>query len=948
MTHLNSEEKLIEDRKKEIIHLFKSNKFFSVFFIISILSLSLSLITKAGAPLLFSPRTWFFLFIFSSISSILSYFKKYKYVFYPILAWIISISIEIRTLNLPNLKDVTTGNWTLGPDLDPFLFLRWAKYIVTHGFLMPIDYMRYVPLGFNVKEELYTLSYLIAYFHKALSIFGSFSVEYSAILFPVFMFSLSIIFFFLFVRKALYDMGEIYSNIAAIISSFFYVVFPVLLPRTIAGIPEKEAASFLFLFAAFYFFLCAWKSNNFSKIIIFSLLSSFATTGMALVWGGVIYLFLTISLASLAFFVFGKIDNKRVIIFSLWIVPSLFILNQLSLRFSFPNIINSISTQIPLFVLSLLIFNFIFVNFIKPKIKFYFLEKIPNQLLSLIIFVILAFILSIIILGPSFIVSNLSHLFLTLTDPSPKDRFGITVAENKVPYFNEWTSSFGPNLSNFPLTFWLFFFGLIAIFYFMVYYLNKKERFILTISFTYFISAIIFSRIEQNSLFNGSNLISQIFFFSGIFVFLGTGIYYLLQYHKLGKEINFVDLGIALIISYSFFALVSVRGAIRLVMMLAPAVSILIAFFFVYFLKASLSEKFSKQTKIILLVISIVIAICLIFSANSFYVSSSYMAKGYVPSVYTHQWQKAMSWVRETTPKNSVFAHWWDYGYWVQSIGERATILDGGNVIVYWDYLMGRYVLTNPNISDSLEFLYTHNATHLLIDPTDIGKYPAFSSIGSDINYDRYSWIVTFLKDPRQTKETKNSTYYVYLGGFVLDSDLSYNLNGTKIYLPQGEAGIGAIIIERDKFGEIIRNPEAIFVYKSKQYKIPLRYAFDNKLIDFNSGINAGVFIFPRLTNQIDNDGALLFLSNKTVNSLLAKLYLYDENNSYFKLAHSEDDYIVEQIKLQNPSFKSNFVYYNEFHGPIKIWEISYPSGIKPNPEYLNKSYPDIRLTKTK
>jgi len=66
----------------------------------------------------------------------------------------------------------------------------------------------------------------------------------------------------------------------------------------------------------------------------------------------------------------------------------------------------------------------------------------------------------------------------------------------------------------------------------------------------------------------------------------------------------------------------------------------------------------------------------------------------------------------------------------LQSIGERATVLDGGNAIVYWNYLMGRHVLTGDNQKDALEFLYNHNTTHLLIDSSDIGKYGAYSSIG--------------------------------------------------------------------------------------------------------------------------------------------------------------------------------------------------------------------------
>ena len=88
-----------------------------------------------------------------------------------------------------------------------------------------------------------------------------------------------------------------------------------------------------------------------------------------------------------------------------------------------------------------------------------------------------------------------------------------------------------------------------------------------------------------------------------------------------------------------------------------------------------------------------------------YYNSDKITAENYAPGPYHWQWQNAMAWVRENTPIDSVFAHWWDYGYWIQSIGERSTILDGGNAIVYWDYLMGRYVLTEPDEKKALEIL---------------------------------------------------------------------------------------------------------------------------------------------------------------------------------------------------------------------------------------------------
>ena len=96
---------------------------------------------------------------------IIKYIKtNFNLVSYFLLAIVVYIAVKIRTLNLPNLRDITTGGWTLGPDLDPFLFMRWAKYIVEHGKLMAMDMMRYVPLGYSTKGELLLHPYLMAWF----------------------------------------------------------------------------------------------------------------------------------------------------------------------------------------------------------------------------------------------------------------------------------------------------------------------------------------------------------------------------------------------------------------------------------------------------------------------------------------------------------------------------------------------------------------------------------------------------------------------------------------------------------------------------------------------------------------------------------------------------------------------------------------------------------------
>jgi asparagine N-glycosylation enzyme membrane subunit Stt3 len=308
-----------------------------------------------------------------------------------------------------------------------------------------------------------------------------------------------------------------------------------------------------------------------------------------------------------------------------------------------------------------------------------------------------------------------------------------------------------------------------------------------------------------------------------------------------------------------------------------------------------------------------------------------------------------MSWVRDNTPQDAVFTHWWDYGYWLQSIGNRATVVDGGNSIGYWNHLMGRHGLTSPNDTDTLEFFKTHNVNYFLIDSSDIGKYPAFSSIGSDLNYDRYSWLNTMILDKKQTMEMKNSTMFAYSGGTPLDGDIVYDDNGTKIFLPGGKAGVAGVLVERNKAFEIISQPIGVFIYQNRQYRIPLRYIYDGKLIDFKSGLNAGLFLMDKIdTNSdgggtIERRGAAIYLSSKTVQSTLARYYLYKEAGPYIKLVHTEDDFAVAYFKSINAT-SEDILYYGGIRGPIRIWEISYPANIKANPQYLNTSYSDINL----
>ena len=49
-----------------------------------------------------------------------------------------------------------------------------------------------------------------------------------------------------------------------------------------------------------------------------------------------------------------------------------------------------------------------------------------------------------------------------------------------------------------------------------------------------------------------------------------------------------------------------------------------------------------------------------------------------IPS-QSNDWIDALNWISNNTPTNSVIASWWDYGYWIQTLGNRTTLADNAN-----------------------------------------------------------------------------------------------------------------------------------------------------------------------------------------------------------------------------------------------------------------------------
>jgi asparagine N-glycosylation enzyme membrane subunit Stt3 len=858
---------------------------------------------------------------------------------------ILFFSSWMRTTNIDQLKDVTTGNYTLGPDLDPFLYLRVAQEIIDFGEPLNPDYMRY----HGIKPYYNFLPYGIAYLYKFLSLFTETSLEYAAIIFPVIFFGASIIVFFFFVRKIFNKRSVLQKNLIAIFSTSLYAVTPLVLHRTVAGIPELESAGLFFFWLSFLFFLRAWEEDEnqsrnriLNKRNLFALLSGISTSFMIFTWGGFKFIFMSLSISILIEFILGKVKKREILIYSLWFLPSIFFLVLKSGLFSIIELTTGMSST---FVFAVLIASIFIKKDFEEKIKRSFKGSWISKEIISICLVILLGLLALLIANSDYLFGLIGSIKESLLYPFGRQRVGLTVAENAQPYVIEWISSFGKSF------FWIFLFGTIFLFHSTIEHLTKKEKIVLNLSFIVFIFGFIFSRYSSSSAFNGQSFTSQLVYFgSMLLLILFLSSVYIKRYKRNNmKELLVIDFSHIFILSLIILMIIASRGAVRLFVISSPVFIIAAGFLpvalFNYWTKSK--DDFFKLFLLLFLAISV---FYLVLTFINYEKNTAQTAEFTIPSSYNMQWQRAMSWVRENTAPGSIFVHWWDYGYWIQTLGKRPTVTDGGHENTYWDHLIGRYVLTTPRPESALSFMKTHNVSYLLVDSSDVGKYPAYSSIGSDIGGgDRFSQIPIMLLDPSQTFETSEKEVRLYQGAAPIDDDIAYSDGNTTLFLPSGRAFVLGMIIEIAKNNDSLafKQPIAVFVYNNQQTRIPVRYIYHKgQIIDFKTGIESvarvtqGVVPTSDQEINIDNLNAVIYLSPKVSKGLFAQLYLMDDplkKYSTITSAYSEPDPFVSQLRAQGANL-DEIVYFQGLRGPIKIWKVEYPENIAEIEGFLNTS----------
>ena len=70
---------------------------------------------------------------------------------------------------------------------------------------------------------------------------------------------------------------------------------------------------------------------------------------------------------------------------------------------------------------------------------------------------------------------------------------------------------------------------------------------------------------------------------------------------------------------------------------------------------------------------------------------------GSIYQITSNDWLDSMEWIKNNTSEDAVIAAWWDYGYWIQTMGERATLADNSTIHTRIIENIAKMFLSNPD-----------------------------------------------------------------------------------------------------------------------------------------------------------------------------------------------------------------------------------------------------------
>ncbi len=188
-----------------------------------------------------------------------------------------------------------------------------------------------------------------------------------------------------------------------------------------------------------------------------------------------------------------------------------------------------------------------------------------------------------------------------------------------------------------------------------------------------------------------TTLAQSFLFHSVLMIFSGLGIWLIIK--NIQKHtINFIKndmiafsliLGITGVYVSSTFVRLEVFASVSIILLASLGLTVLTKEFFT---NSNSKKSYSKFMQLSFFTgIVILLIIPMIYPVGSetsriIDIPPTILNGGSSYQIATSDWLDALEWMKNNTPKDAVVASWWDYGYWISTMGERASLADNSTI----------------------------------------------------------------------------------------------------------------------------------------------------------------------------------------------------------------------------------------------------------------------------
>ena len=219
---------------------------------------------------------------------------------------------------------------------------------------------------------------------------------------------------------------------------------------------------------------------------------------------------------------------------------------------------------------------------------------------------------------------------------------------------------------------------------------------------------------------------------SVLMIFEGIGAWLLFQ-KKVSNSLNikYEMATFALIIGFlgiyfsSAFVRLEVFGSIAIMILASLGVSILVS-------KILKAEHVGRGTTIKIPFLAVIVVLLIVpmvyptdginWSNHNVGIPIVMLNSGSHFNISTNDWPDAMRWLKENTHEDAVVAAWWDYGYWISTLGERKTLADNATILDWQIRKIGAMYMSTPD-----------NAWRILTSDTEIDASSYYVTLPTNI-----------------------------------------------------------------------------------------------------------------------------------------------------------------------------------------------------------------------